>query len=834
MEKLREHLRKELSKKVEAYGVVVWDDAAREYVEVANDVAPAGVEFAAWDGSWYLIRHRVERLMAGDRAPRLVVYSPTPAPDADPLAEIRDAGAEFKLRLPTLVRNALAGELTEVRLEQIGRQAATLVEAEAALAGDTGTDVRLINLLRTSDTTQMVISLLMGTRETDIDAADLWEETATFLRDSLGGTATGTGEPLRQATMRHVVLTELAERLGELPSSLQVSWSAPAADQRKRSMHVVEVWRRDRAWCSAYAEMATIAQSQLGLGSVIKWSPALVDADTVPVIDSLALDEFVRCIAAGEFDTAQALARTRLASSIWVRERLPAPLDGAQVWEPRWRAAAELARLQAEMATNHPPTGSLADHLGWYAGSGYRVDAAHRRLELALSRLDAEGALESVVRETRGMYERWLEDALLSFTSAIERDGFETDELLLQGQIHDRFVKGKGGPVAYVWVDALRYEIGTELAEALKGVAANVELIAAVSAIPTITPVGMADLCPGADAGLSIELTSAERLVVKIGDVEVKGVPDRENLLRAAHGEVVNLGLTQLFDQGERELAKKIGSARLVLVRSQEMDSAGESGLLAAAWSSFETVRDLLVRAVARLGQAGVRRVVISADHGFIVLSRSLGADRVIEPPKGGAGELHRRGWVGRGAITPPNTIRLRLADAGERSDLDLIAPRGLAVFAAGGDKRFFHGGLSPQELLVPVIVAEPRTATAPQRLKVTVSAAGDKVTTGVFSVSAVFEPDLFHAELVTRVVARRASNKEVVARVVAGDGFDPEAGTVTLAADVVAVLTFQVVANLEGGDKVEVQVLDAGTDRLLASANAQVTVPVRVEEDLG
>ena len=32
------------------------------------------------------------------------------------------------------------------------------------------------------------------------------------------------------------------------------------------------------------------------------------------------------------------------------------------------------------------------------------------------------------------MYERWLEDALLSFTSSIERDGFETGELLLQGQ----------------------------------------------------------------------------------------------------------------------------------------------------------------------------------------------------------------------------------------------------------------------------------------------------------------------------------------------------------------------------------------------------------------
>ena len=53
-------------------------------------------------------------------------------------------------------------------------------------------------------------------------------------------------------------------------------------------------------------------------------------------------------------------------------------------------------------------------------------------------------------------------------------------------------------------------------------------------------------------------------------------------------------------------------------------------------------------------------------------------------------------------------------------------------------------------------------------------------------------------------------------------------------AASIQAVLTFQVIANLEAGDEVEVQVLDAGTDRPLASSGAQVTAQVVVEEDLG
>src|SRR6267142_650513 len=67
--------------------------------------------------------------------------------------------------------------------------------------------------------------------------------------------------------------------------------------------------------------------------------------------------------------------------------------------------------------------------------------------------------------------------------------------------------------------------------------------------------------------------------------------------------------------------------------------------------------------------------------------------------------------WVGRGASTTPSTLRVPLASTGVPSDLDIIVPRGLAVFRAGGSKQFFHGGLSPQELLIAVIVVDTQPA---------------------------------------------------------------------------------------------------------------------------
>ncbi len=111
---------------------------------------------------------------------------------------------------------------------------------------------------------------------------------------------------------------------------------------------------------------------------------------------------------------------------------------------------------------------------------------------------------------------------------------------------------------------------------------------------------------------------------------------------------------------------------------------------------------------------------------------------------------------------------------------------------------------------------------------------AGGRVTTGVFAVTVEFHGDLFTSEVTFRVVARGGGTAaESVARLVSGDGYDPETGSVTVQADRASVLTFQVTSNLERDSQIELQVLDARTGRRLAEAVASVAAPVVVEEDL-
>jgi hypothetical protein len=829
--RLREALAEELGRIIRQSGVVVWQDDHEEYRGVVRSVCPPDVRLAEFTGSWYALRRDVEDLLAADEAPQLVVYASAAVPAEDPLAEIRAASKVFKRRLETLVRNALAGQLAAPRIEQIARQARTFEEAEAAVGGADAADVRLISILGASDAINMATTLLQGSRDEKISAEHAWGEVATMLRDAFGGILDGEGDDLRLALGRQVLLADIASAVGTMPDELQAVFVAVTSDQRRRIRDLLEVWRYVPAHAASYRHVAEAVDQQLDLGSVLPWSDGLQTCVAVPSIEHLCMAEAVGQLAVGDAARALVLAESRLVeSNIWRDERARA---GEGRWGDRWRVVRAVASLHRAVDSHPVPSGPIADLIGWYVEVGWRVDREHRKLELARGALSSYGDLEQPVTDARVRYEAWLDQLLHITSAAIAANGLDGVKQLPQGVIHDQYVRNSEGLTAYIWVDALRYELGAEVAEAIRhDITESVTLSAATAAAPTITRVGMASLLPAAAEELSVAL-EAERLSVEIAHRPIVTVEDRVELLRAAHGTVANLELGTVSQQGEKELARAVKGAALILVRSQEIDAVGESGLLNAAWPQFEATKQDLANAVAKLGQVGVRRVVITADHGFLALSQSVGDARTIDAPIGGEGELHRRCWVGNGGTTSHSTARIPLASLGVRSDLDMVIPKGLAVFKAGGGKQFFHGGLSPQELVIPVIVVDLEPVQEPQKLDLDVAVAGGKITTGVFAATVQFHGDLFTNTVTFRVVARGGTGSEPVARVVSGDGYDPESGSVTVETDRPSVLTFQVTANLERDSQVELQVLDARTGRRLAESVVAVAATVVVEEEL-
>jgi hypothetical protein len=819
----REYLRDQLAGKLQRYQVVVWADPHHEYEDVVTELIPEGATFERFSGSWYELRRRIEPNLAR-LEPQLIVYVNDEEPEENPLAELRSVGTEFKIRLNHLLKTTLASEIAANRLNEISRVAKSLGEAEALVeGGGGGGPAQLVKVLRLHEPTDLILELARNGNTILEEHPELRDEVAGFAETAFG--AHTADSDTEGAICRHLVVVELATVLGGLPATLQNLASPLNSEQRRRCRVALERWRNDQTQRNTFNTAMRQVDHELGLGDELPWNDALTSLDTVPAYDALAFRESIVRIIAGRYREAEELsaarARTRWAIGNEVNE-----------WNQRWEVTLAVARLRRLVSDWRKPGRSVAELLRSYGDTDWQIDRAHRRLELALLALTSREEVEEVVRGARQAYDSWLDQYLRSTTTALEVEGLSTGDLLLQGQIHSEVVapRAQQGLVGYFMVDALRYELGQELVGALRRQfeGGDIDIAPAIGLLPSLTPVGMANLCPGAERGLQLSLDDGDRLIVRIDGQEVMKPQQRVSRLQAAHGQVTDFRLDDIHRCTDNEIAERLVGASLVLVRSQEIDEQGETGKLNVGLNAFEaTVRDLS-RAVARLSHHGVTQFVISADHGFLALTREVG-DHMIIPKPGGRGEVHRRAFIGKGGAASEALLRLPLDRIGLPGDLDVVVPRGLALIAAGGARGFFHGGLSPQEVVVPVVTVRVPTAVGTTMITVEVQIAR-KITSQIFTAQVLLGHSLLSEPLTVRPVAVRVSDGEQVSAIATAGGAEQGEGLVRLKPGEPVILGFRVTRSLAKNDRIELKVFDARTDRQRGVSEKPATVTRRLE----
>jgi hypothetical protein len=130
--------------------------------------------------------------------------------------------------------------------------------------------------------------------------------------------------------------------------------------------------------------------------------------------------------------------------------------------------------------------------------------------------------------------------------------------------------------------------------------------------------------------------------------------------------------------------------------------------------------------------------------------------------------------------------MRTSLRSLGVESDFDIATPWNFAVFkVAGGNLNYFHGGLSPQELIIPVLTLTPKahriTGTS-TGISWKLLPGATKLTTRFFSVQITgIGTGLFEMEPPKVRVELRSKGKSVSSPVSASYGFEEATGDVIL-----------------------------------------------------
>jgi hypothetical protein len=838
------YLCQQLSDLLTKRAVVVFYDPRREFlpffereletVDPGSDGLPRvrvgerSTILVRYEESFFGLRAAVEPIVAQDRPEALLIYLPGVSRDrqGSVLMELEKGGTCYEPQLKRLALNVLRKHFTDGQIDEMLRPASVTYDDIVAFLhqGDEGQAASVLRTLFAGAASEALLTRWLADTQQDsaIVDKDATAELYKLIESRLGLTIPS-GTPVTEArdkTLRYVLASEFrADLVCEPPASISLVPTPPTKEYGERIRNVAANLRHDFA--ERYAELADRVATDLGL------LDAQIDAAHLGTIDTFRFEEqrLLRhagtLIAARHYEAALGLVTARR-QSFWV--------DRDVTRQAQWEACWLMAELGCAISRVWPVLGKMGtDPTKWLAAytadeGWYWIDTLQRRLETWVAKLDEEPEAEQALGVVRRDYEELLKRMADGFSKACKDTGWAIPDVLYQTHIYPDVVQAMGGRVAYFFVDAMRFEMGVELAQQLQGTT-DLSVRPAIAALPSITPVGMAALLPGASASFSV-VEHKGKLAARIEGSVMPGLQERLRFLKAKVPDAVEMTLGKLLNTPPAKLGKAIGHASLVVIRSQEIDFVGEIDGDLLARQVMDTITGNLARAVKKLAQVGIENFVITADHGHQFSIRK-DEDMRTDNPGGETVDLHRRCWIGHGGTTPPGAVRVTGAELGYDTALDFVFPTGLGVFKAGGGLSFHHGGCSLQELVIPVVCCRfpARDTQAPTGKGVQLGGVPVTLTNRTFGVRVLTVADLFATEpIALRVVLVSGHEQVGQAGMVLSADFDRTTGLMHVQPGTEA--SVGLMLTRDDCQKVRIVVLDPATDAVLDQSDE---IPVKL-----
>ena len=787
---------KVLRPRLQKAGSLVVYDPVGHYQELCNGLADD--KLLVVDASSSSIQSRVAAMQGlRDVIVRsltgMLVYVPTKAPEsdeerqADPFAPIAAAGALFPDgdgdSFESLCLKAKPDHTTAIRAIFAQDMTPSFAVVDAIGGGLGWPNLRA--LLEVESARDILFALLTPNeaQQNALKGSDGWvKEVHDLLRNSIGLTLKTRGktwDSVSTELWRFVLFSEFAFDLpGELPSSLS---DVPCAETLAKPLidDLCDRLRNDRRTQSTYIDRADEIERDLKLVSqFIGWAD-LGDRDTFPFEERTFLSRAIEGILRDDIDRVRHIM-DRHQQSVWTGKG-----ESRAQWD-LIRSATDLIQACADMERQLSDNARNLDALlAFYISSLRESDRLHREFEQAVSDYDwqdTQGVMTPVKTQVRKQYGKLVEKVQQIFTRHVEQSGWPLAGQLSNSDVFDRIVAPKlqknGHKVAYLMIDALRFELGVALERQLAE-DGQVELQAALAQLPTITPVGMASLLPGAGQLLRIK-NDGQSLVPMLSDQVVETVAQRMDVLRKKYGQRFQEGRLEEFVRGRFDFSPETD---LLVLRAVEIDSHFESHPDTAPTEITNALKRIRV-AIHKLKERGFHEVVIVTDHGFF-MNTHAGAGDVCGKPAGNWVAVHDRCALGDGT-GDNNHLVVSAEKMGIRGDFaKFAAPHTLAAYRSG--LLYYHGGISLQECVVPVITMQLKASTQPSLHKLSVAMSykngAKSITTRMPVIDLSVEAaDMFAVGNDFEILLEAHDSKgEVVGEAKAGGPVNPATGTLTL-----------------------------------------------------
>jgi len=733
-----QYLIQTLHQQLQEHQIVVWFDPEKQYQALVLAENFPNVQLFSYDPQkgFMELRRRLEQVWGALEPPNLLIYVPMSEElSHHALVEYTTAGvimqpgqqpAERNTRLALVARQALGGILPANNLSKVVTEVEngqlSLSELDEIASRHKDIHIGALAIIFKSENIEDICLQFLSSRnfDEDIKGKNAVSTLIALLKNELE-IQLGDNEDLnkvRESLARYLLFAEFENHLGKLlPDSFRTFKGPKSKGAIESVLRLVRQWRLRSDYTASYIEVANKFEPEINLSKHV-WSIEMLDqTDTFAGIEDILQSLVEKALIEKPVQDLVEIARSRQ-NGFWPNQIPTLKLHWQMIVEAG-QVLVQSDSIKTALKQEWSASQLVKSYSGYqiHASDGQspwcKLDTIFRRMERDEHSFDFEteqhDSLQKLLASARSIYVDVVHAMTERFIRGYEKASFNLPEIVQQSNIFHDFVQPslESGKTAYILVDSFRYEMALDLFEQIQS-EWDCQLIPALATVPTVTEVGMAALMPNAEKGISLAPAGAGKLGVVILTTMLKNRLDRMRYIEANYPQSIVLELNQIAPLKDKKIVNSLANAKLaVIIITDEIDGLWENQPEIAR-RLHDDVFNQLRRCVRKLLNVNYQTVIITSDHGFIA-GDNLMVGTPMDPPGGETIDLHRRVWIGHGGANVSTCLRKPVSAFGIGGDLELVTPIGLGCFkAVGGSIQYFHGGMSLQEIIIPILSVRP------------------------------------------------------------------------------------------------------------------------------
>ena len=496
-------------------------------------------------------------------------------------------------------------------------------------------------------------------------------------------------------------------------------------------------WKDSQTHCVSFRQWSHQMEQELQIATALgalDGRKSLGDCDTFEIFEKFTLHGLCQSFASG-------------ASAADLRAVMQ--LRRASFWQPEhqhgYAALEQAVELREFLASAELTVDSVTGGFNRYVASWWRIDQAYRRCHWNLRRYGQVKLMEQITQWVEKSYvnnfllplgDRW-SDQVRGLAD------WECPGVMDQRQFFNQYVQpflAKNQKVFVIISDALRYEAAADFAQRLRS--ANrwtAEVDAVFGVLPSYTQLGMAALLPGKQ--LVVEAATA---TVTVDGQSATGTKNRADILsHACGGKATAIQAEDFLELNTKTDGRALmRDHEVIYIFHNVIDKTGDApGTEGKTFDAVEQAFEELDSIIKKVANINGSNMLLTTDHGFLFQQDDVAEDDATALPAAREWTFrNRRFSFGRGN---PAAAKVKVFDSaalGVGGDWSAAFPFALGRFPhQGSGMRYVHGGISLQEVVVPVVKIHKARADDTGRVEVELLRVPAKITTGQLS-TALFQ----------------------------------------------------------------------------------------------